>query len=475
MMKRFDVDLIRAAAFGGAIVLTTAFAAAAPQQALVHTNSVYVGNDFGAFTGYGDYPLSLAFDGTNAYVGGFATTPGSPVGVVKVVGITGASPTTSPMPNTMVTTPDGRGLDALAYEATTDSLIMFHDTGDVFTSTVSRRNASDGSEVWTTTSPGGARPVAGAIDPIGDAGSPMVAFLAWEQGRRLGLDLDDGSLIYGASGSANPGGIILGEKDGTTNWAAAFRGLDMDSDGNIATLNTGYTGGYTGYGERIGTNQWQSLDGTADRISIAAENDGPIIWVGQDVAILEGLGPDGGDLLAFSSRGITQTTDLNGVTTSVSNTQVHIRNIDGSTTGLTQTTLIGGEEGIAWEWLNNTKSLAFGVDASGKPTLLVLDFIDKQLDVYQAPVTVLDGDLDLDGFVGINDLNIVLGSWNSSVTPGDLGAGDPTGDGFVGIEDLNKVLGNWNAGTPPAAAAVPEPTTLALLGLGGLAMLRRKH
>ncbi len=64
----------------------------------------------------------------------------------------------------------------------------------------------------------------------------------------------------------------------------------------------------------------------------------------------------------------------------------------------------------------------------------------------------LDGDLDGDGFVGINDLNVVLGNWNLNVTPGDLLSGDPDGDGFVGINDLNVVLGNWNAGTPPVAA-----------------------
>ena len=85
----------------------------------------------------------------------------------------------------------------------------------------------------------------------------------------------------------------------------------------------------------------------------------------------------------------------------------------------------------------------------------------------------LAGDLNGDGFVGVYDLNIVLSNWNQNVTPGDLLSGDPTGEGFVGVDDLNLVLANWNSDNPPSADVVPEPTTLALLGLGGLAILRR--
>jgi hypothetical protein len=85
------------------------------------------------------------------------------------------------------------------------------------------------------------------------------------------------------------------------------------------------------------------------------------------------------------------------------------------------------------------------------------------------------GDLDGDGFVGISDLNLVLGNWNLNVPPADP-ASDPSGDDFVGIADLNFVLGNWNAGTPPTgASAVPEPTAATIATLAVLGVVRRRR
>ncbi len=88
----------------------------------------------------------------------------------------------------------------------------------------------------------------------------------------------------------------------------------------------------------------------------------------------------------------------------------------------------------------------------------------------------LIGDLNGDGFVGLDDLDIVLNHWNQSVSAGVGMSGDPSGDGFVGLDDLDLVLNNWNNGTPPIAPAnIPEPGTLSLLAVGIGALVGRRR
>ncbi len=85
--------------------------------------------------------------------------------------------------------------------------------------------------------------------------------------------------------------------------------------------------------------------------------------------------------------------------------------------------------------------------------------------VFLEVVAALQGDLNGDGFVGLDDLDIVLGNWNQSVPPANPLA-DPSGDGFVGLDDLDIVLTNWNNGTPPSGVAVtvvPEPAGLVVI------------
>ncbi len=84
------------------------------------------------------------------------------------------------------------------------------------------------------------------------------------------------------------------------------------------------------------------------------------------------------------------------------------------------------------------------------------------------PPADLPGDLDGDRFVGISDLNIVLGIWNQNVTPGDAMAGDPSGDGFVGLEDLNLILSNWNAGIPLSSLQVGDVNGDGFVGIADL-------
>ena len=108
------------------------------------------------------------------------------------------------------------------------------------------------------------------------------------------------------------------------------------------------------------------------------------------------------------------------------------------------------------------------------PTELVL-IAGLEGGTYVYPIRAdLAGDVDGDGFVGGDDLTIILTYWGQSGVTREQG--DLNGDNFIGGDDYTEVLTYWGTGTPPASvvAGMPEPATLALLVLGGLVLLRRR-
>ena len=88
---------------------------------------------------------------------------------------------------------------------------------------------------------------------------------------------------------------------------------------------------------------------------------------------------------------------------------------------------------------------------------------------YSGTAIVCDpGDADRDGDVDDDDLSLLLANWGGNVdcTKGEFSGASPVDD-----DDLSLLLANWTG----AVAAVPEPATMALIALGGVALLRRKR
>ncbi len=73
----------------------------------------------------------------------------------------------------------------------------------------------------------------------------------------------------------------------------------------------------------------------------------------------------------------------------------------------------------------------------------------------------IPGDANLDGRVGLDDLDRVLGHWGSTAELYDAMVGELTGDGFVGLDDLQLVLENWPGGmasNQSGTVSVPAPS-----------------
>lgn len=141
--------------------------------------------------------------------------------------------------------------------------------------------------------------------------------------------------------------------------------------------------------------------------------------------------------------------------------------VGSATLGITLDSVIGNT-GLYTATLTAPISFTEPFEAEGITVNVSADGLLIATDTFARQLTT-PGDLDGDGEVNAGDLDLLLAEWGLSGSPADA-----DGSGTVDGDDLAIVINNWGDGDPPDVN-IPEPGSLALLGLGGLALILRRR
>ncbi|MEM7627095.1 MAG: PEP-CTERM sorting domain-containing protein [Planctomycetota bacterium] len=256
--------------------------------------------------------------------------------------------------------------------------------------------------------------------------------------------------------------------------------LDIDDDGTLdlpAEWEIIDSIGFTGENENEFGGLYGAINflaGTSDSGELVTIPPGPefdvdpatVILTGFEIEYVGRLG-DGGD---FFAANVTDDPNPSASNPNFTEESVDIPIVGAKFVISAADTALGDQTG----GLEVTVDLPYGVSpfTPGNPINIGADLV------------ALIGDFNGDGFVGFDDLNLVLLNFGDAVLPEGFDeagldpATSPGGvfDGILGQNELDDVLLNFGNGTVPGGSitAVPEPTTGLLLATGGLWVLRRR-
>ena len=292
----------------------------------------------------------------------------------------------------------------------------------------------------------------------------------WSEGGGAGLALvaRAGDAAPGTADGVNFSGfnspVLNGA--GQTAFLGALTGLGVNSSNNSGIWSEG-----GGAGLALVAREGDAAPGTAGGVNFSSFNSPVLNGAGQTAfrGFLTGTGVDStNDTGLWASdldgdlRLIVRTGDLFDV------------NDDPFLETLRTVSLVsfssnsGGEDGRP-SGFNDAGQLAFRLRfTDGSEGIFVANTVAAALG--------LAGDYNDSGSVEQGDLDLVLNNWGGPRTAGFVANADGFTTANVDQEELDRVLNNWGSSNAPSfeGSAVPEPATLALLSLGGLAMLRRR-